>query len=68
MFHLQRMDHDYYMKRSTWKSKQNLKMEDINRGWGVQQAYSGDKAEQFFARIVGETSEVPIRFRSMAFF
>ncbi|CAF2463298.1 unnamed protein product [Rotaria sp. Silwood2] len=33
MFHLQRMDHDFYMKRTSWKSQQNFKMEDLRRGW-----------------------------------
>ena len=64
MFHLQRMDHDFYMQRAEWKSKQNLKWDDIRRGWGIQLTYSGEKAEQFFAEIVGEISEIPAQYRS----
>ena len=66
MFHLHRMDHDIYMNRAEWKSKQNLKMDDIRAGMGVQHAYSGQRAEQFFANIVGNISEIPEQYRSKA--
>ncbi len=68
MFHLQRMDHDFYMQRAEWKSKQNFKMEDIKSGMGVQHVYSGEKAEAYFAEIVGTISEIPQQYRSKAFF
>ena len=68
MFHLQRMDHDFYMQRAEWKSKQNFKLEDIQRGWGIQHAYSGDKAEKFFAAITGNISEIPSQYRSKPLF
>ena len=68
MFHLQRMDHDFYMQRAEWKSRQNLKMEDIKQGLGVQQAYRGEKAEKFFARRVGATSVIPEQYRSTPLF
>ena len=68
MFHLQRMDHDFYMQRAEWKSRQNLKMDDIQRGLGVQQAYRGERAEQFFAETVGPTSLIPDEYRSAKFF
>jgi len=68
MFHLQRMDHDFYMQRAEWKSKQNFKLEDIKNGMGIQHAYSGDKAEKFFAEIVGEISEIPAQYRSKPLF
>lgn len=63
MFHLQRMDHDFYMQRAEWKSRQNLKMDDIEKGMGVQQSYRGAKAEEFFSKIVGTITEVPSQYR-----
>ncbi|CAF3079519.1 unnamed protein product [Rotaria socialis] len=68
LFHLQRMDHDFYMQRTDWKSRQNLKMEDIKKGMGVQHAFRGEQAEHFFATIVGEISDIPTHFRSPAVF
>ena len=62
MFHLQRMDHDFYMHRAEWKSRQNLKMDDIQKGMGVQQAYRGEQAEKFFVQIVGSISEIPKQY------
>lgn len=62
MFHLQRMDHDFYMRRVEWKNRQNLKMEDIQRGMGIQQSYRGQQAETFFADIVGHISEIPRQY------
>jgi len=68
MFHLQRMDHDFYMQRAEWKSKQNFKMDDLKKGMGVQHVYSGEKAENFFAQIVGNISEIPEQYLSKALF
>ncbi len=68
MFHLQRMDHDFYMQRAEWKSKQNFKMDDLKKGMGIQHVYSGQKAEKFFAQIVGNISEIPEQYRSKALF
>jgi hypothetical protein len=68
MFHLQRMDHDFYMTRAEWKSKQNFNMNDVKAGRGYQHIYSGEKAEQFFATIVGDISEIPEQYRLKALF
>lgn len=62
------MDHDFYMQRAEWKSKQNFKVDDLKRGWGTQHAYRGEQAENFFKDIVGEISEIPARYRSAALF
>jgi hypothetical protein len=66
MFHLQRMDHDFYMQRAEWKSKQNFKLEDLQQGMGGQHTFKGERAEQFFAEITGEISEIPEHFRLKA--
>jgi hypothetical protein len=66
LVHLHRMDHDIYMNRAEWKSKQNFKMEDLRAGMSVQHVYSGQKAEEYFANIVGDISEIPEPYRSKA--
>lgn len=68
MFHLQRMDHDFYMERAEWKSRQDFKQEDVQRGMGIQHQYRGEKAERFFLDIVGAVSEIPASFRSKPLF
>ncbi len=68
MFDLQRMDHDFYMWRAEWKSKQNFKMEDIRNGMDVHHILSGGNVEMFFADIVREIAEISEQYRSKALF
>ncbi|CAF1025959.1 unnamed protein product [Adineta steineri] len=68
MIHLQRMVHDFYMERATWKSKQNFKMEDLQRSWGTQHVLHGEKAEEWFFSVSGIVSEIPRQFRSASLF
>jgi hypothetical protein len=68
LIHLQRMDHDFYMQRATWKSKQKFKMEDLQRNWGTQHVLSGEKAEQYFVDVPGNISEIPMKFRTKPLF
>ncbi|CAF3657571.1 unnamed protein product [Adineta steineri] len=68
MIHLQRMDHDFYMERAAWKSKQNFKMEDLQRSWGTQHVLHGEKAEEWFFSVSGIVSEIPRQFRSASLF
>ena len=62
------MDHDFFMQRATWKSKQDFKKEDLERQWGTQHVLSGEKAEKYFSEIAGNATEIPIQFRSKPFF
>ncbi|CAF1364170.1 unnamed protein product [Adineta steineri] len=68
LIHLQRMDHDFYMERATWKSNQKFKDDDIQRGWGTQHVLRGAKAEEFFISMPGPISEIPEQFRSASVF
>ncbi|CAF1036084.1 unnamed protein product [Adineta steineri] len=68
LIHLQRMDHDFYMERATWKSKQKFKVEDLQKGWGAQHVFRGHQAEEYFRNPSGTVSKIPRQFRTLTLF
>ncbi|CAF1427593.1 unnamed protein product [Adineta steineri] len=53
--------------RAEWKSKQNFKLEDVQRGWGTQHTLTGKQAIAAYGAEL-TTSEIPKMFRNPPIF